>query len=152
MNEHLINTITWFFILYFESKVSNKKTLQTEEPLLTPDHNYNKNEANGKNTKKHEQGSAADACQSDKNATTPADVEQILDLIKWDAKSEVKCLVKYKGITKPQWMPVDEIKRTNPIPLIDYYETRIVLRKKQYEMVFERTATSSAQRKLIVIQ
>lgn len=94
-------------------------------------------------------------CQSDKEATIRADgpkfVERILDLIRWDSKSEVKCLVKYKGITKPQWVPVDQIKRTDPMPLINYYETRIILRKKKYEMAFERSVTSTAQRKLVVI-
>lgn len=84
--------------------------------------------------------------------TVRADVERILDLIRWDAKSEVKCLVKYKGITKPQWVPVNEIKRTDPMPLIDYYESRIILRKKQCEMHFDRTASSATQRKLVVVK
>lgn len=81
-----------------------------------------------------------------------ADAERILDLIRWDANSEVKCLVKYKGIEKPRWVPVDDIKRSHPTLLIDYYETRIILRKQQCEMAFERTTNPHAVRKLVVIQ
>lgn len=124
---------------------------QTEQRQpLAPDHNYNRLETNSENMIPNE-GSAAEEGQSDKATTGPADVEKILDLIRWDEKSAVKCLVKFKGITKPQWVNVDEIKRTDPIRLIDYYETRVILRKKQYQMAFERTASSPDQRKLIVM-
>lgn len=146
-----------FPYLIFKSKVSNQSTLQTEQQSsLAPDHNYNKTETNTENMAQNGQNVTIEkVCQGDKETTVQADgpkfVERILDLIRWDAKSEVKCLVKYKGITKPRWVPVDQIKRTDPIPLINYYETRIILRKKQCEMAFERTVTSAAQRKLVVI-
>lgn len=131
-----------------QSKTSNKISENTaQQTTSAPDHNYSKNDPNVQTNVANLQSQC-----DENNATVQADVERILDLVRWDAKSEVKCLVKYKGITKPQWVPVDEIRRTHPIPLINYYETRIVLRKKQYEMAFERSSSSPAQRKLVVIQ
>lgn len=86
------------------------------------------------------------------NVGLKAQVEKILELIRWDAKGEVQCLIKYKGITKPEWVAVDLIKRQYPLLLIKYYETRVVLRTKQCEMIFEPNTTNKSQeRKLIVI-
>lgn len=75
--------------------------------------------------------------------------EKVLDLVKRDDKGEVECLVKYKGASKPEWILAANIRKSYPLLLIDYYETRIILRKNQYEMAFDCTAPSD--RKLVVI-
>lgn len=77
--------------------------------------------------------------------------EKVLDLIKRDNNDHVKCLVKYKGLAKAQWVLADEIRRTHPLLLIDYYETRIILRKNQCEMAFDCTDTATTNRKLVVV-
>lgn len=74
--------------------------------------------------------------------------EKVLDLSR-DAKDEVKCLVKYKGVAEPEWILADAIRRSHPLLLIDYYETRIILRKDKCVMAFDCTAPSD--RKLVVI-
>lgn len=87
-----------------------------------------------------------------KTVALKADVDKILELIRWDAKDEIQCLIKYKGITKPEWVPVELIKKRYPLLLIQYYETRIILRKKQCEMAFESNGQrKSTERKLVVI-
>lgn len=75
--------------------------------------------------------------------------EKVLDLVKRDEIGEVKCLVKYKGISTPEWVSADDIRKSYPLLLIDYYETRIILRKTQCEMAFDYTTPSD--RKLVVI-
>lgn len=152
--EHLINTIFDCFYLRFESKTSNKTPLKEAEHPHAPDHNYNRHENTETNQMAIENNIPNTVLpnQNDKNVTIQADAERILDLIRWDANSEVKCLVKYKGIEKPRWVPVDDIKRVHPTLLIDYYETRIILRKQQCEMAFERTTSPHSVRKLVVIQ
>lgn len=161
--EHLINTIfdLYIFIWAFQSKkTSNKTPYKAEQQPIAPDHNYPTHENTEPNANNHtinnkiQQNVAWSVLQTkiDKNETIQADAERILDLIRWDANSEVKCLVKYKGIEKPRWVPVDDIKGSHPTLLIDYYETRIILRKQQCEMAFERTTNPHAVRKLVVIQ
>lgn len=75
--------------------------------------------------------------------------EKVLDLVKRDEKGEVKCLVKYKGIASPEWVSAEDIRKLYPLLLIDYYETRIILRKNQCEMAFD--CTTPSDRKLVVI-
>lgn len=153
--EHLINTIFDCLIFISNQKTSNKTPHKTAEHPIAPDHNYTKHENTETNNQMHIENIMPCSVlpnQIDKNVTVRADAERILDLIRWDANSEVKCLVKYKGIEKPRWVPVDDIKRVHPTLLIDYYETRIILRKQQCEMAFERTTSPHAVRKLVVIQ
>lgn len=87
--------------------------------------------------------------QSKQTLKQKMDVEKIVDLIRWDDRGEVQCLIKYKGITTPEWVSLDDVKKCYPLLLIDYYETRIILRKQQCQMAFERT--NAATRKLVVI-
>lgn len=75
--------------------------------------------------------------------------EKVLDLIKRD-NDDIKCLVKFKGLPQAKWISADEIRYTHPLLLIDYYETRIILRKKQCEMAFDCTDAASENRKLVV--
>lgn len=92
--------------------------------------------------------------QHHKPLITNGSPEKVLDLIKRDNDGDVKCLVKYKGLPQPKWILADEIRYTHPLLLIDYYETRIILRKNQCDMAFDCTgaaASSSENRKLIVI-
>lgn len=77
--------------------------------------------------------------------------EKILDLIKRDSNGDVKCLVKYKGMDAAKWILADEIRYKYPLLLIDYYETRIILRKNQCEMAFDCTEKATDKRKLVVI-
>lgn len=77
--------------------------------------------------------------------------EQVLDLVKRDGSGDVKCLVKYKGVPQSKWILAEEIRYTHPLLLINYYETRIILRKTQCDMAFDRTDSAPENRKLIVI-
>lgn len=77
------------------------------------------------------------------------DVEKVLDLVKRDLEGGPKCLVKYKGNATPEWVPAADIRKSCPLLLIEYYETRIVLRKKKCEMAFDCTVPAS--RKLVVV-
>ncbi|XP_031616853.1 heterochromatin protein 1-like [Contarinia nasturtii] len=149
-------------IKHFESSVLSHfkptKTRKTsiDESLKTERVAPEKTGKSGTESKCNEKESVAQSKSNTKVTNTAivqpaADVERILDLVRWDKRKEVKCLVKYKGIIKPQWIPIDEIKRTHPIQLIDYYETRVELRKKKYTMKFEEKSTKTTQRKLVVI-
>lgn len=92
--------------------------------------------------------------QSKTATALKAGVVKILELQRWDETGDVQCLIKYKGIAEPEWVPVDAIKRMYPLLLIAYYETRIFLRKNERTvMAFDTTDTKqSNERKLVVIQ
>lgn len=77
--------------------------------------------------------------------------EKVLDLIKRDNNGDVKCLVKYKGVPQAKWIFADEIRYTHPLLLINYYETRIILRKTQCDMAFDCANTAPENRKLVVV-
>lgn len=117
--------------------------------LVSTDHNYH---TKIEQTKEHKIEGGQSTAVPKINVALKAQVEKILELIRWDAKGEVQCLIKYKGIKKPEWVAVDIIKRQYPLLLIKYYETRVILRTKQCEMVFEPNTTNKSQeRKLVVI-
>lgn len=81
--------------------------------------------------------------------TIKSNPEKVLDLVRSDERGDVNCLVKYEGIGTPEWVSAREIRKSHPLLLIDYYETRIILRKHQCEMAFD--CTTPSVRKLVVI-
>lgn len=50
---------------------------------------------------------------------------KILDLVKSDDNSMAKCLVECMDTHTREWIAVDDIKKSYPRLLIDYYESRI---------------------------
>lgn len=111
----------------------------------TLDHNYH----NPSKDDMKIETSAKIATISNKSKEIRSTPERVLDLVKRDEKDEVKCLVKYKGIASPEWVSAHDIRKLYPLLLIDYYETRIILRKNQIEMAFD--CTTPSDRKLVVI-
>lgn len=90
--------------------------------------------------------------EPEQHHTTYGTPEKVLDLVKRDDSGDVKCLVKYKGEPEAKWILADEIRYTHPLLLINYYETRIILRKTQCDMAFDSAPDSAPEnRKLIVI-
>lgn len=108
--------------------------------VVAADHNY----------RKSPQTDNIDEQPTDEATEGAADAERIIDMMRLSETSDMKCLVKFKQHEKPKWVLADKIKRTHPLLVIEYYETRIILRKRTHEMAFERNAPPNA-RKLVII-
>lgn len=127
---------------------------------VASDHSYHSTQSidKKKSVKKEQQASTSNMSHTNEQITsvmatnqsygTP---EKILDLIKRDSNGDIKCLVKYKDMDTAKWILADEIRYKYPLLLIDYYETRIILRKTQCEMAFDCTDKATEKRKLVVI-
>lgn len=56
---------------------------------------------------------------------------KVIDLVKNDDSSITKCLVEYTDTRTRKWIAADDIRKSNPRLLIEYYESRIqVVQKK----------------------
>lgn len=138
---------------YSSTKSKDKKTSTTKTARQTA----NKSNVSHKNEEKtpdmtaDQQQKQQEEVEMEEDEEEELEPEQVLDLVKRDGNGDVKCLVKYKGVPQAKWILADEIRYTHPLLLINYYETRIILRKTQCDMAFDRTESAPENRKLIVI-
>lgn len=72
--------------------------------------------------------SSTKAAADHMNTNTPI---RIIDLTKSDDNATARCLVEYKETGTNKWITVDEIRRSYPRLLIDYYESRITVVPKK---------------------
>lgn len=125
-----------------------------EEAASSSDHSYHRSVTTaGRKTKAQQVNKTINDYKMvlDRMCTVKGSPEKVIDLVKGDNEDVVKCLVKYSGNDTTEWVLADDIRRTHPLLLIDYYETRIILRKNQCEMAFDCSATASS-RKLVMIK
>lgn len=54
-----------------------------------------------------------------------ARVKTVLDVIRKGEDGEVMCIVKYNKIKRNAWVPYEIIKKTEPLRLIEYFQSRI---------------------------
>lgn len=89
---------------------------------------------------------------SAKPKAKPPVPEKVLDLITRDGSDGSdgnKCLVKYIDNATPEWVPARDIRQTHPLLLIDYYETRVILRQNEQQLAFD--CTTSTDRQLVPV-
>lgn len=54
-----------------------------------------------------------------------AHLEEVLDIIQKGEDGDVICRVKYNCVPMDAWVPYEQLKQTDPLKLIEYFETRI---------------------------
>lgn len=64
--------------------------------------------------------------KSEGEITGDAEIDKILDVIRLGEMGQMVCLVTFKNINRPLWVPVEIMARIVPNMIFEYFESRIV--------------------------
>lgn len=57
--------------------------------------------------------------------SSETEIDKILDIIRKGELGEVSCMVTFKHIKRPTWIPLKTMKKINPPKVIEYFESRL---------------------------